>query len=964
MLINGEEHNDLCIGIDLGTTNSVLSAINLRANGNIVSTVIGIDRAFDMYNASGNSPKFSMRTAATLPSCVYYNEEKNFSPVVGDFAKSRFPVRPDLVAKSIKSQMGNSLAEGLSPNIPDKTPAQISARILRHLLRSAAKIFRQQEINDAIITVPASFDSIMCQATLDAAEIAGIKIRNADGSFRSILLPEPQAVIYDFINQVHNGEISDKILDLSSTKNVMVFDLGGGTLDITLHKISRREDAPDVLNVEDLAINRYTLLGGDDFDSALAEKMFLRYLEQYHTYPEIIQKIKREKSAVMPQLLIRAEELKIELSTKHSDAFGGASQFSDAWDDDEEDSYPVGGNISATGVAYDDNFSTQELEDIWQVFMGNEFKFDDYKNLDTVAGKYGSSNIIFPILDVLKKCSDKLGTDDFKIDAVIMNGGMSRFYMVIERLKKFFGFEPIVALDPDQSVARGAAVYHYFLHKYAEKLKATAAVKSAQSEVEEKIETPYIKQVNTILPDSLYLLTHGNRYEEIIKTGTSLPHESKIFTGFKLPVGANKISIPVARRNNDNSYSVIAKGNMEFPEKYATSKKDNFVAFIVSMNEQRIIRMEAYICSDPACSDIIDEGKTEIAIAENIKEAEVIPAATVRVPATVKIPNTTVNVSATVEKKTTGTPVNPNNALNELLNYCRAFEHAQTHFDNKNAKKYADLIRQSKQSILAASNPEEFAEPFFRIFADNENTKNEDFKMHMIIIGRRIGLYWTTSQKRRLANYCINQLYRELHFSDVVLKGRSVNTKVQAIYTLYMCGSDDDLAQLRKLHGYEKFHIALLYTHAMTKTEVDWLYGEFKKDYLLAEKSIRNGIQNTAHSLGIAYRLGDDKPTRSSIKKKDIVSELCKIIRSGKMEAIDIGRCFLALGLICDCRYKNELDKKSLADAQNLIDDIEKIYRPAFVDKFIKNVNVAKKMIQGVQLSAAEEEFLLIKIDD
>ena len=57
-----------------------------------------------------------------------------------------------------------------------------------------------------------------------------------------------------------------------------------------------------------------------------------------------------------------------------------------------------------------------------------------------------------------------------EVDAVIMNGGMSRFYMVINRLKKFFGFDPIVALDPDQAVARGAAVYHYFLHKYDKEL--------------------------------------------------------------------------------------------------------------------------------------------------------------------------------------------------------------------------------------------------------------------------------------------------------------------------------------------------------------------------------------------------------------------------------------------------------------------------------------------------------------
>ena len=145
MRINGEEHSELCVGIDLGTTNSVLATVNLLANGNIVSRVVGIERAVDMYNAGGI--KFTMKNGLTLPSCVYYNEEKNFAPVVGDFAKSRYSIRPHLVAKSIKSQMGNALAEGLAPNVPDKTPAQISARILEHMLRVAAKIYRQRISN-------------------------------------------------------------------------------------------------------------------------------------------------------------------------------------------------------------------------------------------------------------------------------------------------------------------------------------------------------------------------------------------------------------------------------------------------------------------------------------------------------------------------------------------------------------------------------------------------------------------------------------------------------------------------------------------------------------------------------------------------------------------------------------------------------------------------------------------------
>lgn len=119
--------------------------------------------------------------------------------------------------------------------------------------------------------------------------------------------------------------------------------------------------------------------------------------------------------------------------------------------------------MGSTGYAYDDTFTQSEIEEILSVFMAPELKFDDYKRIEQITD---TENIIYPVLDVLHKASEKLGTDNVVVDEVIVNGGMSKFYMVTDRLKEFFGFEPIVALDPDQAVARGAAVYHYYLHKY------------------------------------------------------------------------------------------------------------------------------------------------------------------------------------------------------------------------------------------------------------------------------------------------------------------------------------------------------------------------------------------------------------------------------------------------------------------------------------------------------------------
>lgn len=70
--------------------------------------------------------------------------------------------------------------------------------------------------------------------------------------------------------------------------------------------------------------------------------------------------------------------------------------------------------------------------------------------------------------DVLRKASDKLKQKDVQVDAVVLNGGMSKFYMIQDRLKEFFGFDPIIALNPDQSVAKGAAIYRYLLQNHGE----------------------------------------------------------------------------------------------------------------------------------------------------------------------------------------------------------------------------------------------------------------------------------------------------------------------------------------------------------------------------------------------------------------------------------------------------------------------------------------------------------------
>ena len=981
MLINGEEHNDLCVGIDLGTTNSVLATINVRPNGNIVSKVVKIDRAVEMYNVLGQGAKFTIKPNLILPSCVYYNDEKNYQPIVGDFAKGRYPIRPYLVAKSVKSQMANATVTGLSSNVPDKTPAQVSSRILEHMLRNAARTYHLEKIEDAVITVPANFDFVMRKATLEAAELAGIKIRKRDGSARQVLLSEPQAVIYDFINQVRNGEIAAQILDLSAKKNVMVFDLGGGTLDITLHEISRREDAPEILKVQDIATNRYTLLGGDDFDLCLAQTMFDHYLNQYGKHPEIVQKIRSEESGVMSQLINYAENLKLEVSAQKSEALSGND--SSWWDDDEED-YAVGGTIGVTGYAYSDNFTAAQVEDIFRDFMAEELRFDDYKNIADVERRYAQrKNIITPILDVLNKAAKKLAVADVKVDAVLMNGGMSRFYMVINRLKEFFGFDPIVALDPDQAVARGAAVYHYFLHKYEEELS-----ENLQDELPEQTSTQPSTQTSTqsptqqrptftpqyqprertpqprrnfsvnrqitradrsigvvfgsnILNESFYLVTFGGNYEEIIPAGKELPYTSEKFTGFRLPPGKNVISVPIARTESDGSYRIIAKGNIEFPAKYSHVKTDTFVTFSIFMSEDKIIRMDAYTCADEHGLSLMDYGTATISIVTGGEE---------------KGPKTKLIARA-------GGRVEPYNQLRMIRDLSKKVDRAFKQHNKFDNIKFSETLRSHVNTIIAASNHNEFAEPLLQMFDAAKYTDEESFKLRCVIIARKIGANWMPAQKQRLARLCMSQLDEELYNPGVSLGragGAKMNTKIQSVYALSICGDTRELAQLVNLHGNDKFRMANLYTHAMTKTEVDWIYQEFRKDCGKVQLGGKSGIQISAHALGVACKL-DGRPLSGAIRREQVVADLCRVIRSQKLNNVEISVCIIALGLICDRRKPNDLAASAFDEAQTLLDELPQLYDWNFVELFAKARDVAQKMIQGGQLTAEEEESLLMK---
>ena len=247
------------IGIDLGTTFSAVAILE------------------------GGKPKIIPNSEGQriTPSVVGFNE--NGERLVGLLAKRQAVINPDKTVRSIKRQMGKNY----SVKIDDKyyKPEEISAMVLQKL-KSDSEAYLGQKITKAVITVPAYFTDSQRQATKDAGRIAGLEV------LRIINEPTAAALAYGL----------DK--DLKNDQKVLVFDLGGGTFDISLLELSE-----GVFQV--LATSGNNFLGGDDFDQRIIDWLADKFKAQYGT------DITKDKMA-MQRLRDASEDAKIQLSTLQS----------------------------------------------------------------------------------------------------------------------------------------------------------------------------------------------------------------------------------------------------------------------------------------------------------------------------------------------------------------------------------------------------------------------------------------------------------------------------------------------------------------------------------------------------------------------------------------------------------------------------------------------------------------------
>ena len=345
------------IGIDLGTTNSCVSVY--EGGEPIVIT-----------NPEG---------ARTTPSVVAFT--KAGERIVGQAAKRQAITNPDRTIMSIKRHMGSDY----KVRIDDKsyTPQEISAMILQKM-KADAEAYLGTSVTEAVITVPAYFTDAQRQATKDAGRIAGLEVK------RIINEPTAAALAYG--------------MDKEASQKVMVFDLGGGTFDVSLLDIS-----DGVFEV--LATNGNTHLGGDDFDQRIIDWMAETFAKENGGID-----LRKDKMALQ-RLKEAAEKAKIELSGMTTANINLPFITADA-----------------TGPKHFEATLTRA-------------KFDDL-----------TADLVRASLEPTKKALADAGLTVNQIDKVLLVGGSTRIPAVQEAVKNFTGKEPFKGINPDECVAIGAAV--------------------------------------------------------------------------------------------------------------------------------------------------------------------------------------------------------------------------------------------------------------------------------------------------------------------------------------------------------------------------------------------------------------------------------------------------------------------------------------------------------------------------
>lgn len=349
-----------------------------------MSTIIGIDLGTSTTEAAviqNGKPLmiFNLENEIITPSAVGLNENDEF--VIGEKARAQYLLSPEKTAIEVKRKIGTN--EKITLGKDTYTPVELSAKLLEYV-KSYASEYLKADITRAVISVPAYFDDLQRQATVEAGKKAGLEVMR--------ILNEPTA-----------AALSYGLEHMEEESHILVYDLGGGTFDVTL-----LEMFDGVLEVK--ASSGDNQLGGKDFD----EKIINYLIEQFQKKHGI--DLTQDKFA-MVKLKEESEKCKKALSKDHS----------------YQILIPMIAEKSGEPLALDETLTAETFEQLTRELIERT-----HPPIDVVLADSG----ILPI----------------EIDRVILVGGSTRMPLVAKDIKDYLQMEPVQAVNPDYAVAEGAAI--------------------------------------------------------------------------------------------------------------------------------------------------------------------------------------------------------------------------------------------------------------------------------------------------------------------------------------------------------------------------------------------------------------------------------------------------------------------------------------------------------------------------
>lgn len=492
------------IGIDLGTTNSCMAYLREGGEVDII------------LNSNGGR---------ITPSVVSFMENREI--IVGEAAKNQAVLNSEKTISSIKREMGTNYKVNIDGK--EYTPQEISAMILKKLKRDAEEYFGEP-VTEAVITVPAYFSDAQRQATKDAGRIAGLNVK------RIINEPTAAALAYG--------------LDKEEDQTVLVYDLGGGTFDVSILEITSIDGEKTVEVKSTNGINR---LGGDDFDKILIEYIVESFKKE--------NKIDLSKDKMAYQAIKNsAEKCKIELSEAKKSR-------------------------------------------ITIPFISANEKGPLHIDMEITRARFESliEELIEKTIEPIKQALTDAGLGEGDIDKVILVGGSTRIPLVQETLKNIFKAEIYKGVNPDEVVAKGAAIQGGVL---SQDIKGIVLV--------------------DVTPLTLGIETDGGIVTPVIHRNSTIPiTETKMFT----TVADNQDSVEIIVTQGERTLAKdnITLGKFELTNIRKAGKGEPRIEVKFDIDVNGILNVSATDTFTGSSQEIIISSRNSLAeeeIERMIKEAE------------------------------------------------------------------------------------------------------------------------------------------------------------------------------------------------------------------------------------------------------------------------------------------------------------------------------------------------------